>query len=168
MGIYRGSVGDVLEEIYPQVKEGKLRRGKMPKGYWRSMEKQRLCLDEMGHVLDICTQRDWAHVKNNSVVSAGGSGILWVYNGGVLEMLETIYEEFSWKMLERKQIPRKSWNSQKFLRKIAHVLCEEFLLKNHTDWYRLSNNQVLQITGRKISKKVLIKMNLMESNITMN
>jgi hypothetical protein len=75
----------------------KVKKPKLPHGYWTVRENHRLFLDNFAKNHDIRNQSDWYNITNIQILQNGGSGLLLQYKQSLLNALKSIYPEYEWK-----------------------------------------------------------------------
>jgi hypothetical protein len=105
---YNNSLYKMLKTVYPEYPYHTIysignntrypwvswKFSRVPRGFWSSLQNQRLFLDDMALKMDVKSVDDWYSVTRSKVIQHGGAGLLKHYNGSVAKMLQTVYPEY--------------------------------------------------------------------------
>jgi len=116
-----------------------------PQGFWKLKENHKKFFDWLWKEFGYVSFEDWYKITTEDVEMHGGSALVNMYNGSVVNALLSLYPEYDWKIWEFVNVksPLGFWdrhNQRKYFDWLGH--------KSMEDWYNISHNQVIQFGGR--------------------
>eukprot|EP01027_Heterolobosea_sp_BB2_P000282 GEZU01000413.1.p1 GENE.GEZU01000413.1~~GEZU01000413.1.p1 ORF type:complete len:468 (+),score=89.89 GEZU01000413.1:405-1808(+) len=94
--------------------------------------------------------RDWYKIRTSQVREKGGSGLLSLYGGSLMRVLQTVYPEYHWNKFDSDRLPRNFFNDIGNQRLFMDKLGTKLDIKHLDDWYIVSTKDVLQNGGGRL------------------
>ena len=142
--LYKNEWIEILKENYPHIIWDPSKLHQTPSHFWDDLSVQRDVFNRIGKQLGVEKYDDWYHIHYNQIASYGGSAILNRYSS-LFDALENIFPEFDWNISKRKNVSSNFWNNRDNVIHFLHIAKEQFKIKEHDDWYRLSFSQLKEI-----------------------
>ena len=140
----------MLEQLYPENKWNIFQTTKkLPSGFWKDEDNQRLYLDHLSKKLKISNLEDWKKVTEYVLKKNGGSGLLKYYSN-VHEALEKLYPEENWNIFNRKRLPNDFWNSLENQRKFMNFVKQKLNIQKMEDWYSVKTLDIKELGGSRL------------------
>jgi len=142
-----------LSTVYPEKRWYPWKfKDRIPKGFWEEKMNQKVYLDYTYDRLGFKSLEDFYRLRLEDFVSHGGIGLLRIYNQSIYEILKKHYPDYDWKIwsFEHFQVPYGFWKQHENVKDFVAWAWKKLLLKNWTDWFRISNSQFIQIGGYSI------------------
>src|SRR5690606_34999934 len=114
----------------------------VPKGYWDTMENQRLFFDWLADELCIMDNTNWFQVKKDAIMSSHGAGLIkHKYGGSLIRALKEIYPDMRLHSSRFDREPSEFWETISNQRIYFDYIAEMMQIKVIEDWYgvQLSN-----------------------------
>eukprot|EP01124_Arcella_intermedia_P005423 TRINITY_DN13201_c0_g1_i2.p1 TRINITY_DN13201_c0_g1~~TRINITY_DN13201_c0_g1_i2.p1 ORF type:complete len:365 (-),score=76.33 TRINITY_DN13201_c0_g1_i2:29-1123(-) len=163
---YAGSITKLLHSLYPEIQwRAYHARFHLSKNFWGESENLVLWMDFVGNEVDLRVFGEWY------AADCGAVGVKkWIQHryvsdrardaseeGGKLDLLRTAYTQFPWQPTSLRRLPSGLWRSAAFNKHIRSLLQRTLKVEAKEDWYRLSQEQMREITGRKLKTDQLYK-----------
>jgi len=102
----------------------------------------------MGHVEgDLAA---WYGHTHKDLVSLGGGGLLDRYGGSISKMLATVYSSYPWQLWRFTKMPNHFLKDDNAVRQMISFAEGELGLKEASEWYRVSLDQLKLVGVSKI------------------
>lgn len=154
VGKYYSSFFDALKTIYPEYnweiisnKKG----SRVPYNYWSKIENQRKEMENIRKQNNFPIE-EWIDKPVSFLRDNGGSGFLDYYPN-FIELLRTIYPEFTWDHENRRNYPRNYWNNLDNVKHFFKIFEEKHQITKKEDWYRVSIDQIRNSGGLGLLRK---------------
>ena len=142
--LYQNDVIKLLQTIYPEKDWNIYERSILPHNYWNSIENQKLYLDYLYQKLNFKSLEDFYQLNYSVILAEGGSGLLNKYNGSLFQAVQSLYPDYQWDYFKSNS---RKWNFiQSNIRLLLIQLQKTFKITKKSDWYRISNMQLLQLS----------------------
>lgn len=139
---YRNSLALMLQTFYPEHTWRPWRFLKAPNGLWDNLVTQRAFFEELAEKMNVQTQDDWYRITQQHICDLGGSALLVLYNGSVLQMLRVLYPEFSWQPWRFNHVPQGYWEERKHQRQALDQLATELNVGHWENWYTMTSQHI--------------------------
>ena len=126
-----------LRSIYPKHHWDLSLFKKMPNGFWKSHENQKLFLDRLFHQLKLKSMEEWYSVTTKEVINHGGMTLLKMFDLCFFRALCNVYPEYEWSLW--KSSSRLKYRQPNTLSFYLSFLQKQFLVQKKEDWLRISN-----------------------------
>ena len=123
------------------------------RGFWRSTENQRSFLDNFAEENNIKTINDWYNITNIDIYRAGGTGLLRIYSGSLFTVLQKVYPEKEWSILDSSAKKKHYWSLDNNLAKFLFTVQQQYDIQRPEDWCRISLSQIDKLSGRSLWKR---------------
>lgn len=157
LGYYKRSLVkalvDLFSEIHLDPKQFQyLSKPKEDRNDWSDQSSRKQFLDNfaMKKGFDPLVANNWHSVETSDIIQAEGQSLLNRYYGGSLvKALQSVYPHISFSSHHFKIVPRTFWedtnNQREFFKNFASKAGFDY--KIPSNWYSISNNQILQAKG---------------------
>jgi len=157
-----GSLWALLSTVYPERKWLAFKLGKVPHGYWTSVDHQREFLENVAPQLKV-NKGDidgWYGVSGAALKRLGGGSILNLYDRSLSKLLMAVYPNHSWDLAKFSKRPQNYWASVENHRKFMDDLGKKLKLRDLDGWYSVSIIdlipfgvwRILDLYGRSLTK----------------
>ena len=144
---YRYSPIKLFQEVYSEHLWLIWKFEKVPKGYWDDKKNQRDFMDDLGKHLGFTTKENWYLLNMDQVEAHGGGGLIKLYHGSPAQLVQGVYPERPWLIWRFQKIPKEYREGMRNLEeerfKLAENMRKELQIEDLSDWYRVSNRQLI-------------------------
>jgi len=144
-----GGLVSFLKFVYPEHKWQSWRFPAVKAGYWKDMDNLTSFIKDMEQDLNIHKKEDWYLVTAAKVETMGGKHAL-TEHGGVVQILKKIYPEHAWQEWKWEVVPRGFWDVDENVKRFFEFVRHELGIKSMRDWYRVTNQQVASLGGKRL------------------
>ncbi len=114
--------------------------GHVPKGYWDSLEHQRLYVRWLGQKLGFCKPEDWYRLTTEHFKRNHGGGLLALrFRDSAVAAVKQCFPDCDWKEWLFGMTPLRFWKDPKNHRRYMQWLGRQLGIRRPSDWYRVSN-----------------------------
>ena len=124
LSLYKNSPSTVVMEVYDDYPWLPWKFQSTVKNFWSKKENQKFFLDWLGNHLGYHKLEDWSNVTNKEIVANGGERLLELYNGSVVQLLESNFPEFSWLPWKFGSTPNGFWKNRENQRNFMKILAK--------------------------------------------
>lgn len=93
---------------------------------------------------------DWYNISSLDIAEYGGKGLLNLYKGSLLLVLENFFPEMNWKPWKFEEFSKESWHDLKIQRKFFDELSTKLHINTMEDWYSIKEKQVIDLGGKDL------------------
>lgn len=136
-----------LRLAFPSHQWDATKFSKAPNGHWSDITNQRRLLDDVGKELGVVMLADWYQVSNERLKEIAGSGIMKIYKGSLLKLLQTAYPEHKFEGWRFAVVPRNYWKERENRREFLLHLMKVLGMKGFEDWYQVKVSQLAHQGG---------------------
>jgi len=149
---YKGSLLAALQDVFPERKfEPHACRKSVPQGYWKDRANQRAFMDMIRAEKGIKTAEDWKAVRKVDVIAMGGSGILNLHNGSLLDTLMDLYPEEQLEAHEcRSAMPQGYWSSRANRRAFLDRFADQRGISSPEEWRTVVTSDLVAMGGARV------------------
>lgn len=158
LNFFKGSLFLALQEAFGEhISRDSCRKTKQL-GYWTSRDNRRAFLDELGEKFHVEKPSDWSKVSTKDLVAEGGGGLLQHYSSfwaALKDVYKDDFPNFSWRAEEcRSVMPRDYWKSDEHVKSFIEKVGQELCVTRKEDWYRVSYEQLVELGGSALLKRL--------------
>ena len=139
------SLYSMCKALYPDFPWTLSSFARTPRGSWDSTSNQKEFFDQMIQELQLPSPLSLAEISTTEVKERGGRSIMDKYPS-YYSLLRKLYPEQDWS-IARQRIPRGHWGESANVAEFVEAVRQTYAIKTKEDWYRVSLNQLGEITG---------------------
>ena len=151
---YNGLVFEYLKTMYPEYDWLPWKFEVCPRHYWDNFNNQKKFMEWAEKELKINETSDWYNISTKQIANLGGSYLLArKYKGSPLLLLSSIYPNYNWLPWRFNKVPSGYWNEVKEHRKFLDWVGEQMGLRNKSDWYNVTEKDIVRYGGSSLLSK---------------
>lgn len=150
---YKGSISKMLKDNFKDHKWMIWRFSSVNAGFWREKENQLDYLQWFSDQRNMKRKEDWYNITTRDLLVNGGDGILVQYNNSISSMLTEVFPDHKWQIWRFQQVPKGFYDNLDNKRDYFDWLEDELEIKELSDWYRISLDQIAKIGPTTLFKK---------------
>jgi hypothetical protein len=122
--------------------------GKVPKGFWNSLENRRLYVRWLGQRLGFRKPEDWYRISTEDFKRNHGGGILQLHwRSSAIGAVRECFPEHDWKEWLFRVTPFRFWHNPKNHRRYMRWLGQQLGIRDPSGWYRVGNRDFKKNKG---------------------
>ena len=151
-----GSMWGLISNVFPERKWHAFKFGRVPRGYWHSLEHQRDFLEYLAIQLNV-KEGDldgWYRVSQTEVDKLGAGTLLDLYGGSFPKLLSAVYPNHPWDVTKFHAKHRNYWSSLENQKEFMDELGKKVGIHSETDfdkWYDQTIDFIESNGGRRLS-----------------
>lgn len=126
---------------------------KFNKAYWNAKSNGKLFLDWLGSELGFKHLTDWYNITEEDIESRGGTKLLAMHNRSPLSLVTEVYSNHDWIPFKFSRKGKHFWREKSNHRGFFDWLGKELGFETHSDWYKVTLDDVLAHGGRTLLKE---------------
>eukprot|EP01114_Cavostelium_apophysatum_P020383 TRINITY_DN6813_c0_g1_i1.p1 TRINITY_DN6813_c0_g1~~TRINITY_DN6813_c0_g1_i1.p1 ORF type:complete len:852 (-),score=159.44 TRINITY_DN6813_c0_g1_i1:14-2569(-) len=151
--LYNGSLVRCLQTVFPEEPWNPWNFVHVPKKYWSEIQNQRAFLTYVGNSLKLENLSDWTSVSLSTIREHGGSRLLEIYNGSLIECLRTVFPSEKWSPLSFSRAPKSYWNDFEHLQTFLNDFAAKNNVLDSADWTKVTTADLKHAGGITVIKK---------------
>jgi hypothetical protein len=133
------NVPTAISSVYSHHQWDVWKFSSLPSGWWNDKTNQREFLQTISNRLfPTLDYEHWYKLTSPIIITNGGRPLLKLYNGSVLQLLESAFPEHTWLPWKFKQLPRSYWTVKENVDKYMGWLATELGMADMEDWYKVT------------------------------
>ena len=141
---YHNNYYELLTSLYPNYPFDF--QTKKQKGYWKSLDNQRLFMTSLFHTLKLTKLDDWKTVSLVTIRQHGGRGILAQHNDNLFDLLLYIYPSHPWLFKRKKS--NGFWTQFDHSRDFLISLYEKFRFQSLDEFTKVNKKCIVENGGK--------------------
>ena len=152
----------LLSTVFPEHKWVASKFGRVPHGFWASLDHQQTYLDNLGDHLGVKEGEldGWYSITSTDFIQSGAGGLLKLYGDSLPKLLAAVYPNHQWDSAKFTVRSRNYWTSLENQRKFMDDLAQKLGIRQLDGWYKVTMAEllphgavtILNLYGRSLSK----------------
>jgi len=143
-----GSLWGILSNVLSERSWQAFRFGKVPRGYWTSLDHQREFLEYVSTQLGMKKGDldEWYGRNATDLIPHGGAGVLYLYGNSLAKLLMALFPGHPWDVSRFSSRPRSYWSSLENQKKFMDQIGVQLGVRDNLDgWYSISSSSLLPL-----------------------
>lgn len=151
---FNDSPCDLVQSTFPEHNWKIWMFDRVPNGFWKNKESQRIFMNWLGKHLGYTVMDDWYNIDARTIEKYSSKHLTECYNASPSEMLKSIYPEHYWVIWKFKNAPKGFWFNEKNIKQFMEYVAQRLQFTTMEDWYNLSVKNVNVLGGSGLMRNL--------------